>query len=1384
MSASSVDGLYYDYHWPLSLKMMVDEFLGHRTQDANSPVPDTVPAVRQWFSQPRKSDDATTEVLTANFKLPLSVSEISFEVQRVPMRIELWYQDRRNNWRAALDHNRIPVSVTLTSSSQISWYKHHTRMYPIVAKAIQLRCTRIPDASLGDSPYSIGVRNVLPRRNVYDRSSGLLPFEDELDPMGNVVAKYIKDWDAPRAIDDQPLTFWRSAPMPDHQAVTSLYLDYRKADGSPQLIDGIYIDPVYIGQTLNIYYSNDENVGTRKINSITLPPSEDINTQWRADRGRWDSSTPLTGSSSYKFPLAVGPLVEQSLWFGIEWTPDFEPLTGPARSPVLFESTPSDPDPQQWWPKIFYDVGSGGLTVTLTNSEDEVKTYSVPLTPLYVFGDTLRIVVGWRYNPQELYISVRLRDGTELARLIDESPDLPSLITIDGQAGFTDFRGNFTSHIVKMENYLAGGAESYLANPGVYVSPEPVIPDKNGKIPSTTLDNAVFVADWTVQRDGSGGSHESFYEDKIWTPIWRDYLTYRGKLFFPQAISLRYLKLEFTNLTEEPYPVYDAGIQTTYRVFPVQVQQLASRKNLGLLGNLGGMLQLGAELVLGAVGIGSVNWLNPSSVSRAVDAIFGRTAHPVTVTAGTGINLAELPKTVTSSLVTEARTEEANPYVYRRDPVDPVRLAGQIISQLVGQQIQTLIYTNGVVADSILNSFTPLVDFARNPSALPVQGDDWWLFPGGTLALPAAVMNGLTAATDVVMGRKPTIETRIRFMTASVHRYDVKTVTRDAALAYFAGIREVRAMLTTYIDEQDSSVFDFNPYDPERWLFNNVRQLDTGPVTTAGKVYTIENPGFDQSLAFWDEDPGDSWQRDPAKGRWHWGSAYVDADGTEKNLRSSHLEVTEGNSIGFSCWVAWDGVLATNDLAGIALGGTTYANGEPIADIVFDDVVFENWSEHVFSYDPDEEIEGFVLRDDGLGFFIIADVEDAFLVDDGDGFFTILTDGVWPLLNEEGESGLFVPGSEQVEDIDNLFVDGGLQEEGDSGLFLVYEEGHPHLQHDGNGLYTMVNIGDQYTPAWVKLSGSWTAPAGVDEIAVRLSVTEDVGEGRVWFDTIKVISEDEVIGTVYKNLVTTSTFSKARCVFHDSGMVRSDAMWARDDPNNTNIDNLKLAYYVSTIPDGSLPGNWNDPFATWADDTVTWGSVYSVVAVSIDPDRIFDGRRVLRLTRAAGTGGAGIKIFQTTNFVASTLARLCVTFFKPESNANQVTLRLRRLSDGVFIHEETITNPAVGYWHHHKGQFFEVPSGDDQVYTVEMTAVGDAEEDIYINDLYTELSHVRYFMRLGGAGQFLHDVTALRYADSAQIVATDPVNEISVQAAIMTPKAFIYSCSVMPQYLQ
>ena len=1268
----SLFGMYYDYHTPLPLYRAVLGANQRNQGSPNTPQTASLTSDRYWLSQPRPGTDTTTEVVTVNFKLPLSVSEISWEALRVGCHVEVWYYDRLNNWRQVMDESMVPVMLDLSHSQVASWYKTHFYCYPLVAKKLQFRFTRIYDSTIGNIPFSVGMRNTLIRRNVYTREDGTQGIEPQQDVLGNTFTSYIKDWDAQKAFDDKPYTFWRSMPMPDPEAVCALYLDVRTPSGGAQLMDSLYLDPVYVNQTLNLYYSNDDTVGTMKLSPISAVATTDTNTTWQSGKGRWDSAA--GGSpSTYRFPFTWGPLVSQDAWIGIEWAPDFDPSNGPAQNPVLFEVTPPvGVSRSQWWPTIYYDVGAEAVVLELTDGTT-TQTYTASLSSSFTRYAPLRIVVGWKYDSDMVIISVKCPDGTELASDISTPSDLPSLLTMDGTISVTNFRGMLTSHIVKLENWTVG-KDDYQANPSAYTAPDPVIPTVSGNLPVTTLDNSIYAAAWDVQEHGTGGGHETRYQDKTWTPIWRDYFSQRGRLAFPQQISAKFLKLEFTNLTEESYPIFDSGIKTTYRVFPIAVTQTINQKNRGLLGNI---LAVGADLLL--TGIGAVNWLNPTTVANAYNAIYGRTVQPTQVTAGAAVNTSTLPNTSQLDVAAQTRQEVASPWVYRRSVSNAFSLAGHWLTTLFTPHSQGVPFGVTVPPDTMTQSFTPLVQSSATPATLPTRGQDWWVFPGATLKMPASVMSGLTEITQTRTGCRSSTEYRFRFNTTCIHRYDTKTAIRDAAVAYFAGVREVQPMLTSYITELDPPTFTFSCYDSSQWVQTGIRALDSGPITSSGPQYEIVNPAFDWDLGEWDEVAGDwTWESSTAHDHWYPGAASVVADGTDKILQSSIVWVSPGATIEASVWVEWEGLVATGNSEALQLRAMYY-NGDIFVSSESVTVQYANW-----------------------------------------------------------------PASTPV--------------------------------LDGN--YWLQIVASEF------LENAFIVPNGVDIMRLALVVTADATAGQTWWDTVLIGTQDETEGSVYKNFTTTSDFSKLTCKFSDSGLLRSDSMWARADPLAVNIDFTGLAYYTSTIPDIVPAGMWSDTFAAWTDTTITWGASRALVAINVDPDRIYDGKRVLHFTRAAGAGEAGVKVRQMTNYVSNALFRIGAVFYKPYGNDNQLVLRLRRVSDGVYVYEHTFT-PVSGYWYEYVTEFIEIPDSDDQIYTVELALTGDDPDEFYLNDLYTETTSIRYFCRLGGLGSFLHEITPLVYSSfPATVSTTVPVSEFTVEAVILSPRAFLYSCELVPQYLR
>jgi hypothetical protein len=816
-----------------------------------------------------------------------------------------------------------------------------------------------------------------------------------------------------------------------------------------------------------------------------------------------------------------------------------------------------------------------------------------------------------------------------------------------------------------------------VANPSIYVDPDPVQPDVFGRVPSTTLDNAIYASAWLVQDNGTGGSHASAFDAKTWTPIWSNYTTAKGNLFFPQQIKLKYLKLELTNLTEEYYPIYDSGIAVPYQTFPPSVTSGVTLNTANSIqtAEAAGLLSTGSDVVLS--GIGSVNWLNPSTVNAAVNSVFGQTVTPTVVTNTPGFNsTVRLPNTTALDLAGVTRQEVSSPWVYTRSPMTATTMAGQTIASAASAiAAQGLSSSTAAISTSLANSFNPTMTSTAARTSLPTQGTDWWVAPGATMRWPAAMMTGLTGATTTVTAARPSTETRLRFNTPCVHYYTARSAVRDATVAYFAGIREVSPYVSTYVGGEDPPVFSFSRYDPSQWVLTNCHVLDEGPITSTAISYELVNGTFDLSIDNWTSTGHWTWADNI--GHWDYGAAQTTADGTLQTLASLPMDTTPGAILDASVWVNWEGLSATSGAEALQLQAWFYNSGTYVSQQAVG-----------LTYTP------------------------------------------WPASTPASGGNFWAQIVASTTDAD-----------------------------------------------------AFTVPDGVNQVRLVLVVTPDATAGTITFDTVLIGSANPVEGTAYKDFSTTASFDRLACRFADSGLVRSDDMWARQDPADTNISETALAYYTTTIPDQIPAGMWADTFADWSDSTITWGEPFPEVAINVDPNRVFNGKRVLHFRRVAGAGSAGIAVRQITNFVASGLFRLGCVFFKPRPNANQITLQLVRVSDGVVVYSE-VFSPVVGYWYTHVTNFIEIPDSEDQEYTLQFLLTGDAADEIYLNDLYSELALIRYFARLGGADQHLYDVTALAYADQAIVSCTSPVQEFSIEVAILSPTAFAYGGQFTPNYLQ
>jgi hypothetical protein len=821
--------LYFEYHYPIALLNLWRRFLFGGSREPGPANITPVVGPREWWSQPRAWDDQTVEQVTVKFKLPLSVSEVDFEVARRGCSVEVWYQDRSNNWRPVLDRSRQPMIIPVAESGVSDWYRAHVVVYPIVAKQVQFRVRR--QNAIGADPYSVGLREILIKRNVYERNQGVQYLEEEEDVFGNIVSKTIKDWDASKANDQNAYTYWKSGPQPDPSAVVALYLDVRDKMGKAQAMDQLYLDPVYAGQQLNLYYSNDDTVTERKLSPISMAPLKDENTDWRLGQGRWDISRNTGMQSTFEVAGDWGPQDRKDAWFGIEWTPDFDAESGPSVNPELLGVIP-ERQQDAWSPTLRYNVGAGTFDLSISHPTAGAVTTSAPLTRLFSSGETLRVAAGWSYETESIFIRVQNKRGDTLATIDATMIGLPEVMAFDGRVGVRHFRGNITALVLKIEGWDEEKVERFMSNPSLYVSPDPVLPDENGRVPASSLDNAIMAVDWIQQEFPTGGVDNSEFTGKVWTPIWKDFTTVKGMLYFPRMISAKYLKLEFTNLTEEPYPVYESGIEVNYKVFPISVvQQSTSGPALYTGKEVGGLFG-----VANLNGVKSVNWFNLYSVGSGAQAILGRNYDIVQITNAPSYTTTKLPHMQDAPITNSIIHELGSKILIRREVLDPYILAEDVYyTTIKAEGLIKLQPMTNIPWEDIEAANRGAISKTKELGAVSIRGTDWWIFPGQELRIPAQVMERLTS-TSTVVERKFSTTVRVRFTTETVHRYETRTLRRDAAIAYFAGVREVIPMVASFIQNQDKPEYDFAFYSPNQWTMTHTQVMPSGAIGQAPNV--------------------------------------------------------------------------------------------------------------------------------------------------------------------------------------------------------------------------------------------------------------------------------------------------------------------------------------------------------------------------------------------------------------------------------------------------------------------------------------------------------------------------------------------------------------------
>lgn len=550
---------------------------------------------RFWASEKHFINDTTQEVLEMNFSTASLTNRISFDVSRFPSTITIQYtRDSGNNWLPVIDpvtSNPISLEILrsfpaiLPSPNTVEGHNHPQHDYdghwerlqfnvaPDEMQKIRFIIQRNPngqpplDSSGNAISYSVALQNIyigyeissendIPRSILEDGSpANEKVFANSADVFGSNIG-FAKKTNFANSIlfntDASAPLIWKSEPQPFPRAVVNFYADLRDKTGDGQIIDRIFIDPLYDGSHVTLYYSNDavggEFVSSRKALTTTQASFSNagINSAGNINLGNYGDASFLQVNNGY---ISFDP--SQPWWIGIEFTLGFS-QSADGNDHILF--------------------GCGSFQIGFNSTGVFLKTISNDTNLLAVSLDSTNpIQLIGAYHNGMLHLSVQqsgIVTTSDITASVNIGSNLPAQIFIGTDITNTKFANSVISaFILKQESWID---DSFLQGPS-----------KFSKIPRFQTGSDVASKNALLRFDSSLISNTSAtgmvggpafnYENMSWTPIPREYELHRGNMQLPPT-KAKFWNLEITNLRAEVNEKF-IPVERTVKTFPPEVIQ-------------------------------------------------------------------------------------------------------------------------------------------------------------------------------------------------------------------------------------------------------------------------------------------------------------------------------------------------------------------------------------------------------------------------------------------------------------------------------------------------------------------------------------------------------------------------------------------------------------------------------------------------------------------------------------------------------------------------------------------------------------------------------------------------------------------------------------------
>jgi hypothetical protein len=544
-------------------------------------------ADRFWASASALIGDPSREVLEIAFAAAGITNLVSFDAVQFPHTILIEYSDSTaNNWQPLLDpFTHQPVEITILKSyppilpdpSTVAGHVHpqhdyegHWVRYEVPCQTTQIQKMRFilqrydngagPLNATGqkiayslalqniDTAYTVGSEDDIPfHLDETDSDTSGEVFANSADLFGSNLGFSKKTYRASNLVyntDENAPLLWKSEPQPFPEAVVNFYADMRTSTGKSQLIDRIFIDPLHLGTTINVYYSNDHITGQWKSPRRSLRTgravvhnSSKVTQGGPLDLGTWHASAGANPAYFDPFSAqinnsAVGFDYSLDWWIGIEWTRNWN-INTDSNNHVLFDCE-------------YFQIGSnnGSFYVSTTAGDSVVlPNTTADNVPIQIVAGYTVATGGLHLSVQQLGVSQSLDLGLSA---IPPTNKLPQQLIIGSDQGQTLFSGGMITAFVLQQQ--ARTDDGFLSNPQGYSS-VPLL-RKGEKLSAYNTLLRLDTSQVSGNASGFIGGSGKPYAQMSWTPIPRSYEAQRGYIKLPPT-KARYWNLEFTNLRPE-----------------------------------------------------------------------------------------------------------------------------------------------------------------------------------------------------------------------------------------------------------------------------------------------------------------------------------------------------------------------------------------------------------------------------------------------------------------------------------------------------------------------------------------------------------------------------------------------------------------------------------------------------------------------------------------------------------------------------------------------------------------------------------------------------------------------------------------------------------------